>query len=45
MFYVTESPTTCEQETEWQSPSYALFGIGIAIPPQILCTVNLPAST
>src|SRR5438093_508129 len=37
-------PTASIQGTEWQSPSYALFRIGVSIPPPIGCIVDLPAS-
>jgi len=33
------STTTYIEATGWQSPSYVLFGIGVAVPPMVACIV------
>ncbi len=33
------STTAYIEATGWQSPSYVLFGIGVAVPPMVACIV------
>jgi len=33
------STTANIEATGWQSPSYVLFGIGVAVPPMVACIV------
>ena len=33
------STTAYIEATGWQSPSYVLFGIGVAVPPMAACVV------